>query len=148
MAVFHGMGTFAPAQRARFAHAHRSVTAAHRSVAEAMLEEARDLSSDTSLIAEIDRTHPFSRRRPRGVPRLPIQTRTGRLLRGWRIFGYRRAGGAEHRLQNVAPHSKYVLAPGGTRIMVARGFWARMNQVYARRRRAIERAAASAVNGR
>lgn len=145
MAVYHGMAQFAPAQRARFAHAARSVTSAHAQLAQDMLEEARELSSDTSLIAVIDRTHPFSRRRPGGVPRLPIQTRSGRLLRGWRVFRYSRGGRSEHRLQNVAPHSRFVLAPGGTRVMVARGFWSRMHQIYARRRRAIETAAARAV---
>lgn len=138
MATFQGMARFEPHQRRRFAKKRRSLVVAHDALSEGMREEAVRLTSGTAHIATIDRTHPFSRRRPfGGVPRLPIQTRTGRLVRAWRVM---RRGNAKL-LTNLSPEGKFVLAPGGTRLMRARGFWTELRKRYLRRRRAYERAA-------
>lgn len=138
MATFQGMARFAGHQRRRFAKKRRSLTVAHDALSEGMREEAVALTSGTAHIAAIDRTHPFSRRRPfGGVPRLPIQTRTGRLVRAWRVM---RRGNAKL-LVNLSPEGKFVLAPGGTRLMRARGFWTELRKRYLRRRARFERAA-------
>lgn len=136
--TFSGMARFEPHQRRRFAKKRRSLTVAHDALADGMKAEAVELTSGTALIPIIDRTHPFSRRKPfGGVPRLPIQTRTGRLVRAWRVM---RRGNAKL-LQNLSPEGKFVLAPGGTGKMRARGFWTELRKRYQRRRAAYVRAA-------
>lgn len=64
------------------------------------------------------------------VPILPINRQTGKLLRGWRLMPRRSSAMQMFILQNVAPHSKFVLNPGGTKRMIDRGFWKEMHKIF------------------
>jgi hypothetical protein len=83
---------------------------------------AIELTSGTTSTAELRRRgHPHSRRRPQGVPRLPINRQTGGLQSAIRIVRRVRANGEELYLSVNHPHA-VVLAKGGTLTMVPRGF--------------------------
>jgi hypothetical protein len=92
-----------------------------------MRGEMEELVSGTRG-AEAARIRAFSRRKPKAFPRLPINVRSGRLKRSIRVFRYKRSAGDVYRLQFTAPHSKFVLAPRGTKKMVPRGFWREMRK--------------------
>lgn len=92
---------------------------------------AIDLTSGTISTRELRRRgHPFARRGSTSIrtatPLLPINFQTGRLQRSLRTF--RRPFGWQ--LQFTAPEAKFVLAPGGTKLMVPRKFWTEMRRRY------------------
>lgn len=112
----------------------RSVRAADEKQAELARKDAHALVSGTVPHEVIQRQHPFSRRRPGGMRRLPINVNKDRLRRSLRKVS-RTVGGA--RVKDIfftARHARFVLARGGTRTMVARGYMAEMNRRIRRRR--------------
>jgi hypothetical protein len=74
-------------------------------------------------------------------PVLPIGRRSRRLVRGWRVQALSAGGSvvARRQLYNVAPHSKYVLAPGGTRRMASRRLWEALMAISRPRLREVAR---------
>lgn len=135
MATFNDPKALAASQARRFAQVRRSMTVMHADMVQDMAKEAETLTSG----------HPFSRRRARsrggirkalasaGIAKLPINRQTGRLQRSLRVM----RDGEGWRIQFVAPHAKFVLAPGGTRKMVARGFWPEMRKRFKPRNRRL-----------
>ncbi len=141
MANWTSAKALAVSQAARFAVLNRSIRAQHRQMVESMAQDAQELTSGTVSTATLRALgHPFSRRLARsrggaskaisasGISRLPINQQTGRLKRSARIIPETTAHGQSFRFQFTAPHAKFVLAPGGTRRMVARGFWPEMRR--------------------
>ena len=144
MATFTDARKLAAHQRARarrLQYGYTSIDAASREAAEIAREEAERLTSGPRRTARDLRRagHPFRRNRLRAIgrrgggglslmaawPLLPIGRQSGRLRRSFRIF---RRGDGVWRMQNIAPHSPAVLAPGGTKNMVRRGFWEELNR--------------------
>jgi hypothetical protein len=98
---------------------------------EEMKREAVRQTSGTVSTAELAAMgHPFSRRRPGTLPRLPINLQTGKLQKSLRVMPRIVRGEPGFQLQFMAPYSKFVLRPYGTTVMVARGFWAAMRESY------------------
>lgn len=115
--------------------------------------DALNLTSGKVSTAQLRRMgHPFARARAlvrtRGkggrrspVPKLPINRQTGRLQESLTVQKrYDGPRGQVIVLYFGAKHAKFVLALGGTRRMVARGFWrellkrSRMAQLRSRKR--------------
>ncbi len=130
MARFTSATALSAHQQARFARVKRSLTIAHgKTLADTVGQAADKLLSGTMSKRQLAKRRPYSRARPDyGVPRLPIHQHTGRLKRSKRLMptndGYR--------LQYTAPYSKFVLRPGGTKKMRARGFWTELRKQYPR----------------
>jgi hypothetical protein len=102
-------------------------------LAEQMKEEAIKLTSGTVSTAQLRAMgHPFARRHPGSLARLPINRQSGGLQRSIRIMPRTVAGEEGFQLQFTSPHSKYVLRRMGTRKMVARGFWSEMKRRFRR----------------
>jgi hypothetical protein len=146
MATFTRAGDLARHQRERTERLYRSILAASEESARIAREEAEKLTSGTTSTRELTQAgHPFARARGanrfggrgrgtvslmRSYPLVPINEQSGRLRRSWRIFRRRdpEKGSVAFQLQNIAPESKYVLAPGGTARMIDRGFWNELNR--------------------
>ena len=112
----------------------RSVRAEDERQAELAKKDALMLVSGTVPREVINRTRPFSRRRPSGMRRLPINAHSNRLRNSLRKMS-RTVGG--RRVKDIfftAPYAPFILARGGTRTMVARGYMAEMNRRIRRRR--------------
>lgn len=78
--------------------------------------------------------HPYARRHGKAkLPLLPININTGRLLRSMRVMRRKTVTGTVWQLQFMAPHGKFVLAPDGTKYMLPRGYWIKMQQRYRER---------------
>lgn len=134
------------AQRNRFARMERALRIEHAKLAGEMRDVAIDQTSGAISSAELARRgHPFGRGRGRInakgrmrvglkgiVPKLPINAQTGELRRSWRLMRRPSASGQVLQLQPTSPHA-IVLRPGGTRNMVARGFWTMMRAAYRRK---------------
>lgn len=133
----------AEAQKRKFAKVQRSMRAVHEAMARDMLQTAQELSAGPIKQATLDAMgNPFGRgggRKTHGkrshrlrftgrgaAPLLPINVQTGRLQRAWRLMPRNGA----FLLLNTSPEGKFVLAPGGTSKMVARGFWTAMKRAY------------------
>lgn len=153
MGTYRKSASLASAQARRFSRIERSIQIEHRRLAEEMLGVAIQQTSGQISSAELRRRgHPFGRgmgRRNlkrglrggvRGVaPKLPINAQTGALRRSWRLFRRTAAHGLVYQLQPTHPHA-IVLLPGGTKRMVARGFWTTMRQEFRKRNRlAVQR---------
>lgn len=166
MATFHDARKLAAHIRRRAAHLRRSADFVTRESAEVAAAEARKLSEGRKVSARDLRRagHPYAKNRlrrlgdrrrgtstgPSAAPSLfsswpltPLNQRSGRLARSWRVF--RRAGGGAdgetvYRLQNVSPESRFLLRRGGTKRMVDRQFWEALSRrtVPALRRKARE----------
>lgn len=147
MATFRSAAELAKHQRSRARKVRRSLDVGSKAVAEEMRKEAIRLTSGTVTTKQLrEMGHPYARRRTgtrrrgrqRGtLPRLPIHRQSGRLQKSLRVFRRMSSRGISWQIQFTAPHSPFVLAPGGTENMVARGFWAAMRRFYyskARRR--------------
>ncbi len=135
-------------QRKRARRVRRSLTVEHDALVQRMRQEAVKLTFGTVSLEEQKRLdHPYARRHgtPK-LPRLPIHRHTGRLQRSLRVFKRILSGGLAigvgsqtWTLQFTAPYSKFVLAPGGTKKMLARGFWTEMRKRYnAQKRRLLD----------
>lgn len=97
--------------------------------------KALGLTSGSVSTAQLIRMgHPFGRRavrpgrggrgRIRGnLPRLPINKQTGDLQKSLILPIFQTARGFEYRLQFTKDYASFVLAPGGSRTTVARGFF-------------------------
>jgi len=146
MATYRDPKALAISQARRFDQVRRSFTVMHADMVQDMAKEAETLTSGTTSTAQLrEMGHPFSRRRARsrggirkalasaGIAKLPINRQTGRLQRSLRVM----RDGEGWRIQFVAPHAKFVLAPGGTRKMVARGFWPEMRKRFKPRNRRL-----------
>lgn len=129
------------AQIRRLKYGHTSIDAACKASAEIGLTEAKKLTSGAVRTKTELATagHPFRKQRllgignriggkslPRAYPLLPIGRQKNRVQNGWRIF---KQSNGVYRLQNIHPNSKFVLAPGGTKKAVDRGFWVALNRV-------------------
>lgn len=103
-------------------HDARQFRSGMNAAARDMEKIAKELTSGTTPTAELRRRgHPFSRRRPQGVPGTPINRQTGALQSAIRIVR-RVAGNVEQLyLQVNHPHA-VVLRKEGTSRMVPRGF--------------------------
>lgn len=143
MATFTSAKALARSQAKRFARVERSLKIEHAEMAKQMQGFAVALTSGTISSQELARRgHPFGRGKGRkttgkgalrmrmGTPLLPINRQSGRLVKGWRLMPRRTSGMQSFTLQNVAPHSKFVLSPTGTRRMVPRGFWVAMRKEF------------------
>lgn len=136
MAVFTNAHDLARHQRLRARRVQRSLQVTQAEVVAEIKQKARQLVSGTVSSRELARLgHPFARRsrtaggrgRARGsLARLPINVQSGQLRESLRVFRRARAGGTAFQLQFTSPHA-IVLLPGGTRQMVARGFWTALN---------------------
>jgi len=141
----------ANSQRRRFKLTNQSWQISHKRMAEQLMGDFQDMTSGKVKTTTLRRLgHPFSRSRARkfkggvnarinsiGVPKLPINRQTGRLQRSLSMKQV--PGGIQsYRLEFSAAHAKYVLAQGGTKKMVARGFWTEARKRWdARNRRLI-----------
>lgn len=148
MATFHDSKALSASQARRFAHVDRVIRAEHRRLVEQMLGHAVAQTSGPISSATLRALgHPFGRGRgrinakgrmrigPKGVaPKLPINAQTGELRRSWRITRKPVATGQVFELAPTSPHA-IVLAPGGTKRMVARGFWTMMRTEFKRKNR-------------
>jgi len=148
MATFTSAKALAAHQQNRAAKAKRSLLIGSAEVAAEMKQEAIRLTSGGVSSEQLRREgHPFGRsftgtRRQRGTrARLPINAQTHRLQRSLRVFRRLTTQGVSWQLQFTAPYAQYILAPGGTKTMVARGFWAAIRKHYhAKAKRALLRA--------
>lgn len=165
MAIFHSASALAASQSKRFQAVERSIRVLHRSMAESMVEDARDLTSGTISSAQLAKMgHPFGRGRRgqfqrsnlRGrnrlvvhkpsqsgiaVPKLPINVQRAQngLRSSVRIIPENHSVVQSFRVQFTAPEASYVLRPGGTRLMVDRGFWPAMRKRWAPKNRQLLR---------
>ena len=116
--------------RARFAKIPRSMQLGHqKALNETISKKADRLLSGTMSKRELRKRRPYSRRHPDySVHRLPIHAHTKRLKNSKRMIPTRDG----FRLSFTAPYSKYVLRPGGTGRMRARGFWTELKKDYPR----------------
>lgn len=152
MATFTDPLKLAAAQKTRAGVVVRSVRALHRKLVYEMADEMIALASGTISSRELARRgHPFGRRRGRisltlntsgrsakyrgraGVvptPLLPINRQTGALVKSLRVIPESGIGLQSYRAQFTAPHAKFVLAKGGTRRMVARGYWPELRKRF------------------
>lgn len=115
----------------------RGISGMEKRTAEKARERALLLTSGTVSSATLaEMGHPFGRNPAKGrrkgsmrgnLPRLPINRQTGALQKSLRII----PTPSGWRLQFTAPHSPFILAPGGTRKMVARGFWSALRSYMA-----------------
>lgn len=146
--MFHSADALLRHQRQRFSRVRHIAQAEHLQLTEEMRQDAIDLSSgnvSTKTLRKLG--HPFGRRasgRMRGlkgkhriqgfrVPLLPINRQEGNLRSGWRLAKSRSANLQWADLSNVAPYAKYVLAIGGTKRMVSRGFWQELKKRWRKR---------------
>lgn len=119
---------------------HTSSTAAylksfHGAVQKGLDQGAAEVAGVLSLLEGTVTTkqlrrmnHPYGRlpsAKPRGVlPALPINKQSGGLIESMEIRRVRLAeGGYAREIGFTAPYAQYVLAPEGTKYMIARGFW-------------------------
>lgn len=154
MGFYTHAGDLARAQQRKFENFVRSAKTIHKEVAQDMLREAVETTSGGTPQKTLDALgNPFGRRGGRktygkrghrlrftakgAAPLLPINVQTGRLVRGWRIMPRTSgSGNVTYTLQNMSPEGKFVLAVGGTKTMVARGFWPHMRRAYQGRTKA------------
>ena len=147
MATFTSAITLAASQKRRTGLVVAAVRLEHKKLAQRMADRMIDLASGTISSAELaSRGHPFGRKKGRitlslysqgmqkqryrahktrpvtPTPLLPINRQSGRLIRSLRIIPEHYTGGQSYRVQFTAPHAKFVLAAGGTKSMVARGY--------------------------
>lgn len=133
MATFTSAKALATHQRTRAAKVKRSLESEHGSLVEQAKQDAIKLTSGSVSTKQLRRMgHPFSRRRPQAFPRLPINRQSGQLQKSLRVFRRFDARGLTYQLQFTSPHA-VVLRPGGTAIMVARGFWAELRKRHTQR---------------
>jgi hypothetical protein len=145
LAKFTSATALSAHQQRRFARVKRSLTIEHGfGLADTVGREADRLLSGTMSKRELARRRPYSRRNPDySVPRLPIHQHTGRLKRSKRLIPITNGW----RLQYTAPYAKFVLRPGGTRPMRARGFYTELRRQYPRIHQRMLRAKRSAEAG-
>lgn len=154
MGFYTHAGDLAKAQQRKFSNFVRTSRTIHKEVADDMLREAVNTTSGNTSQKVLDALgNPFGRGGDRktfgkrghrlrfsakgAAPLLPINVQTGRLVRAWRIIPRSSGSGSvTYTLQNTSPESKFVLAVGGTKKMVARGFWPHMRKAYQGRTRA------------
>lgn len=148
MATFRDPKALAASQARRFADIERFIHTEHRRLVDEMMQVAIQQTSGPISSAELRRRgHPFGRGRGRidakgrmrigskgAAPKLPINVQSGELRRSWQITRRPSATGQVFQLQPTSPHA-IVLSPGGTRNMVARGFWTMMRAQFKRRNR-------------
>lgn len=153
MATFRSGKALLQHQERRHRLVFRLMREEHEAMVDDVREDAFDLTSGNVSTKQLRRKgHPFARSRSlvrttgKGgrrspVPKLPINRQTGRLRRSLTV--HKRYDGPRGQvivLYFAAPHARFVLALGGTRRMVARGFWrelmkrSRMAQLRSRRR--------------
>lgn len=110
----------------------RSLQTAMQELVEKLKAEAIKLTSGTVSTAQLRALdHPFARRHGQAlIPKLPINLQTRRLQRSLRVMPRTVRGDPIWQVQFTAPYSQFVLRPGGTRKMVARGFWSAMRRYY------------------
>ena len=145
MATFQNPTALANHQKKRAQNVKRSLTIEAASLVRGQKEEALKLTSGTVSSKRLAQMgHPFGRvatgnrrkGRMRGsLPRLPINRQSGALQQSLRVFHRAEGGDMVWRLQFMAPHAKFVLAVGGTRKMVARGFYAALRKRYEREKK-------------
>lgn len=122
----------AEAQLRRFQRVNADMKTMHRDLAHQGFVDALELTSGTTSTKTLRKMgHPFGRIRTtlpgkgrmRGrLPLLPINRQTGRLQRGLRIVEQQKQTMQTIDIRSRAPYTKYILALGGTRRMVARGY--------------------------
>lgn len=147
MPVFHSASALANSQQSRSHKVVRAWKIEHKRMVDTMGKFMQDTVSGPIKTKELRRRgHPFGRRRGRislklyqntgrkqtfragpksrvPTPLLPINYQTGKLRRSFRIIPQMGMGVQSFRLQFTARHSKFVLAQGGTKKVVARGYW-------------------------
>lgn len=142
MATFRDPEQLRRAQIARFKNAQRSAKLAHDKAARELVEnKAKALLSGTVPESTIKKLHPWARRHGAAMlPKLPVNQHTGRLKNSVRLVPY--ANG--WRLIITAAYAPFVLAIGGTKRMMARGFWTELkksaNRIHERVEKAIQEA--------
>lgn len=149
-------------QTRQFDAAMRAVEAIQARAVRSVVEHSDDLLSGGVSTATLRAMgHPFSRRRFRsldkgaraalrgrrtqrgrwelrgaglgGLPTLPINRQTGRLLRDQRLSGTRVGPGSTRWTHSLdAPYAGFVLAEKGTRSMIARGYRKEMDRRWKR----------------
>jgi hypothetical protein len=125
------------ARETRLAEYRKSLRIEHEGLVRQMREEALLLTSGRTSTAMLRAArHPFRRKKRHLIKmhyqKLPINRQTGRLQKSLRVFRRDSQGRQVIRLQFTAPHSAHVLADGGTRSMIARGFRSVLRARYLR----------------
>lgn len=140
-------------QKQRVEKVRRSIESSSGDVADFSKKEAIKLTSGTKTTQELRRAgHPYAKRRKLEArtgkgkggaaatfatfPLLPVNAQTKRIQKGFRIFRRRQGKDFIWITQNIEPHSKFALRPGGTKFVRDRMFWAelrRRTERYARR---------------
>lgn len=134
MATHRSAASLGIAQAKRFADFRGNIQQAHRALAEAAAEDAREQTSGTTSTKTLRQAgHPFGRgasgaqrggktKGRRRFPLLPINRQTGKLQASRFLQG---PSGSErvYRLGHAAPYARFVLNPQGTKKMVARGYF-------------------------
>lgn len=156
MAVYTNAKALAAGQSRKFGLVVTAWRVEHRKLAYKIADEHLNLTGGSTSSKELARRgYPFGRRRGRititlhshggrrerfraskvrsviPTPLLPINRQSGRLQRSLRIIPEGGIGLQSFRIQFTAPHAPYVLAPGGTKRMVARGFRTEMRRRFA-----------------
>lgn len=148
MATYRNSHALAASQARRFARLERSIKIAHKDLADKMMAHAQDQTSGPISSKQLAAMgHPFGRGAGRitakgklrvtargSAPLLPINKQSGELKRSWRLFRRNTASGQMFQLQPTSPHA-IVLRPGGTKKMVARGFWTMMKTEFKKQNR-------------
>lgn len=127
--------TFQVTKTPKFAYLlgrRRSLQIGMEELVDKMRAQAVKLTSGTVTTAQLRAMdHPFARRHGRAlIPTLPINLQTGRLQQSLRVMPRTVRGDPMWQLQFTAPYSQFVLRPGGTTKMLARGFWSAMRRYY------------------
>lgn len=159
MAVFRSAQVLANSQQNRSRKVVHAWKIEHKKMAGDLGRDMQDMVSGSVKTKELRRRgHPFGRRKGRislklyrntgrkqtwragpksrvPTPLLPINLQSGRLRRSFRIIPQTGIGVQSFRLQFTARHSKFVLAQGGTKKMVARGYWSAVRVAWKSRNR-------------
>lgn len=155
MAVFRSIQTMNANQKRRHSAVVRSLHIEHDELTEEMRAAALELVSGILVGGqkELDLAgNPYGRRRGRifnkrrtrrrapgmrPYPLLPIHEQSGRLKRSLRIIRRKSQGVSSKYLWFTASYAKFILAVGGTDLMVDRGFWKELRRRYNRAKRRL-----------
>ncbi len=137
MATVRSPARFGGATAKRLAQKRRSIESEFEGLVRGMKKTAAAVTSGTVTLKRMRQMdHPYARRHGRArLPRIPIHKQSGDLQKSLRVMARHRRGAKVWRLQFTARHAPFVLAHGGTRYMLARGFWPAMRASYKRRLR-------------
>lgn len=153
MATFASARSLAASQSKRFGLVSRAIRVEHKKLVHTVADRMVDMASGRISTKELARRgHPFGRKKGRitmtvksaatanqrfrahktrpvvPTPLMPINRQSGELIRSLRIIPEHGGAQQSYRVQFTSPHA-VVLSPGGTKNMVARGYWPAVKRV-------------------